>query len=408
MGVQSKMVAGALPTWVGAFASHLSIYAGVFVGGAALVQLVRRVPALARSRPGRFFCFDSPLAPEGQPEPQPGGKESAAPSTGGLIFAAAGIFTTLIAQGVFQERLMTGEYATGAFTWSGYAILYTRVLGFLVAQAVLMAQSMSAGRGLLGVAPHRAAFHKFSYISLSNVVSSWCQYESLKHTSFPVTTLAKSAKTIPVMAMGRLLHGRRNSWEDYGSALIVVAGVSGYAFSTGGGGGGAAATTSGSGVVLLSLYLFFDAFQSQWQGGLFKKEKVSQLEMMRGAPHPPRRSRLPLCLPYPAVPIGPVLGPGLGLGSEQRCSVLVARTAGVNAAASILSLITLGWTGELLPPTAFVLRNPECLLHLGGLALTGTLGQLFIYYTISNFGPVRKTFRSGISSASACPLLVVN
>ena len=147
MGVQSKMVAGALPTWVGAFASHLSIYAGVFVGGAALVQLVRRVPALARSRPGRFFCFDSPLAPEGQPEPQPGGKESAAPSTGGLIFAAAGIFTTLIAQGVFQERLMTGEYATGAFTWSGYAILYTRVLGFLVAQAVLMAQSLSAGRG---------------------------------------------------------------------------------------------------------------------------------------------------------------------------------------------------------------------------------------------------------------------
>lgn len=79
-------------------------------------------------------------------------------------------------------------------------------------------------------------------------------------------------------------------------------------------------------------------------------------------------------------------------GSEQCSSVWAGRAAGVNAAASILSLITLGWTGELLPPTAFVLRNPECLLHLGGLALTGTLGQLFIYYTISNFGPVRKTF----------------
>ena len=68
-----------------------------------------------------------------------------------------------------------------------------------------------------------------------------------------------------------------------------------------------------------------------------------------------------------------------------------------------MSLITLGWTGELLPPTAFVLRNPECLLHLGGLALTGTLGQLFIYYTISNFGPVRKTF-ARLPSASSCPL----
>ena len=87
-------------------------------------------------------------------------------------------------------------------------------------------------------------------------------------------------------------------------------------------------------------------------------------------------------------------------------SALWVRTAGVNAAASILSLITLGWTGELLPPTAFVLRNPECLLHLGGLALTGTLGQLFIYYTISNFGPVRKTFRSGLPCASASPLVL--
>ena len=48
------------------------------------------------------------------------------------------------------------------------------------------------------------------------------------------------------------------------------------------GGGRGADVTSLSGVALLSLYLFFDAFQSQWQSGLFRKEKVSQLEMMRG------------------------------------------------------------------------------------------------------------------------------
>jgi hypothetical protein len=44
--------------------------------------------------------------------------------------------------------------------------------------------------------------------------------------------------------------------------------------------------------------------------------------------------------------------------------------------------------GELIPATTFIGRNPECLRHVGGLAITGTLGQLFIYYTISNFGPV--------------------
>ena len=81
-----------------------------------------------------------------------------------------------------------------------------------------MVQAAAQGRGLLGVPPHRAAFFKFSYTSLANIVSSWCQYESVRYTSFPVTTLAKSAKAIPVMAMGRLLHGRANSWEDYANA----------------------------------------------------------------------------------------------------------------------------------------------------------------------------------------------
>ena len=161
-----------------------------------------------------------------------------------------------------------------------------------------------------------------------------------------MTTLAKSAKTIPVMAMGRLLHGRANSWGDYANASIVVAGVCGFAMATNGGGGGkAAATTSVSGVALLALYLFFDAFQSQWQSGLFRKEEISQLEMMRG----------------------------------------------VNAAASILSVVSLTYSGELAPAIAFVVKNPQCLTHLGGLAVTGTLGQLFIYYTISNFGPGTHT-----------------
>ena len=61
-----------------------------------------------------------------------------------------------------------------------------------------------------------------------------------------------------------------------------MAGVCGFAMSNGLGGGKGADSTSLSGVALLLLYLFFDAFQSQWQSGLFRKEKTSQLEMMRG------------------------------------------------------------------------------------------------------------------------------
>jgi hypothetical protein len=182
MAVHSKLLPLGLPPWVAELGAALSVYAGVFVGGAALVTLVRRVPALANSRIGRFLCFDSPLPRPGdsQDEGKPQPVVTAPAGVRGLVFAAAGIYLTLISQGVFQERLLTGQYTTGSFPSSGYLILGTRVLAFVVSQIALMIQSAMRGHGVFGVPPHRAAFFKFSYTSLANVVSSWCQYESVR------------------------------------------------------------------------------------------------------------------------------------------------------------------------------------------------------------------------------------
>lgn len=186
MGAQSKLMLPG-PPWVSELAANLGIYMGVFVTGAAAVAVIRKVPALANSRVGRFICFDGPLKPAASGEAEAGGKpsDSTPPGLAALAFATAGIYATLISQGVFQEQLMTRPYATGSFTSSGFAILGTRVLAFLVAQAAMMVQSVAAGTGLFGVEPHRAAFFKFSYSSLANVVSSWCQYESLKYAQHP-------------------------------------------------------------------------------------------------------------------------------------------------------------------------------------------------------------------------------
>ena len=142
------------------------------------------------------------------------------------------------------------------------------------------------------------------------------------------------------------------------SASLVVTGVCGFAMQTASSHGG---TTSMSGVVLLALYLSFDSFQSQWQSALFRQEGVGQLEMMRG----------------------------------------------VNAFGSILSLIALLQNGELVNTSVFVWRHPACIRHLAMLALTGTFGQLFIYYTIRRFGAVtfsmlmasRQMFSLAISAA---------
>ena len=82
---------------------------------------------------------------------------------------------------------------------------------------------------------HTAPIYKYSFCSMSNILSSWCQYEALKFVSFPtqvrilhslltsyevlfknskfsfvplLQVLAKASKIIPVMAMGRVVSGK--------------------------------------------------------------------------------------------------------------------------------------------------------------------------------------------------------
>ena len=45
----------------------------------------------------------------------------------------------------------------------------------------------------------------YAAVSLSNVIATSCQYEALKHVAFPVQTLGKCAKMIPVMIWGTLI-----------------------------------------------------------------------------------------------------------------------------------------------------------------------------------------------------------
>jgi adenosine 3'-phospho 5'-phosphosulfate transporter B2 len=44
-----------------------------------------------------------------------------------------------------------------------------------------------------------APYYYYAPSSLSNSLSSWAQYESLKFVSFPTQVLSKSCKLIPVM-----------------------------------------------------------------------------------------------------------------------------------------------------------------------------------------------------------------
>lgn len=62
------------------------------------------------------------------------------------------------------------------FNDSQFLVFINRLLAFTIALARLICM-----RKHLIVAP----LYKFSFCSLTNVISAWCQYEALKYVSFP-------------------------------------------------------------------------------------------------------------------------------------------------------------------------------------------------------------------------------
>lgn len=66
-----------------------------------------------------------------------------------------------------------------------------------------------------------AKIHEYCLVSLSNVVATTCQYEALKYVSFPVQTLGKCAKMIPVMIWGTIIMRRSYTAQKYLIAALV-------------------------------------------------------------------------------------------------------------------------------------------------------------------------------------------
>ena len=71
----------------------------------------------------------------------------------------------------------------------------------------------------------QAPLYQFSFSSVSNILSSVCQYEALKFVSFPTQVLAKSCKMVPVMLMGFVVNQQRYSFLEYIVAIMITAGA---------------------------------------------------------------------------------------------------------------------------------------------------------------------------------------
>lgn len=250
---------------------------------------------------------------------------------------------------------MTTEYKLGKFESSTFLVFGNRFLALFVALAIVMYKKYTATKPL-----KEAPFTSFAPFSISNSMSSWAQYESLKFVSFPTQVLSKSCKIIPVMLVGVLINKKSYSLLEYAEAVLITCGVAIFNFSESGNRSRGAHEDSIYGILLLVLYLFCDSFTSQWQSKVYKKYEIDQYQMMLGG----------------------------------------------NIWSLLLTGISLIYTGEGIYSIAFVSQDSSALMHMIILSFASAFGQLIIYYTIKEFGPViftiMMTTRQIISLVISC------
>uniref|UniRef100_A0A8C7WR24 Adenosine 3'-phospho 5'-phosphosulfate transporter 1 n=1 Tax=Oryzias sinensis TaxID=183150 RepID=A0A8C7WR24_9TELE len=253
-----------------------------------------------------------------------------------LTFCAAGLQASYLTWGVLQERVMTRSYgattpeeAEERFTDSQFLVFMNRILALTVSGLWCL---------LFKQPRHGAPMYKYSFASLSNIMSSWCQYEALKFISFPTQVLAKASKVIPVMLMGKIVSQKNYEYWEYLTALLISVGVSMFLLSSSEDKHPSTVTTF-SGVVILVGYIVFDSFTSNWQDNLFKY-KMSSVQMMFG----------------------------------------------VNMFSCLFTVGSLLEQGAFFDSLAFMMRHSEFAFHAVLLSVCSACGQLFIFYTINQFG----------------------
>jgi UAA transporter family len=117
-----------------------------------------------------------------------------------LLLCVVMLNLTFVSWGVLQERMLTRRYPreTGEYFTYSHTLVFTNRFWTLIMSALLW----------MYFKPKRCystVLFEYAFPSISNLLSSWCQYEALRYVSFPAAILIKSFKLAPVMAMGMVL-----------------------------------------------------------------------------------------------------------------------------------------------------------------------------------------------------------
>lgn len=256
-----------------------------------------------------------------------------------LLQGALGIYFFFIQYGRIQERIFQFKSPTGQ--------KFTQVWFLQIIDAIANVIVGLIGRQLQGI----TAGYPQNLLALSGslqVVSKYCLSASLAAgLSFPVATLAKSAKMVPVMIGSLFLGGATFSQRQLSQAAAIVGGTSIVTLAEGGNKG---KKSSGLGLLLILFALACDGVV----GGVQKRLKNKLKEMKK---------------------------------KEKPYDLMFWSNFYMAVAALIMAVLK----KELGPGAKYLRENPQIYSQILKFSVCGAMGQACIFYTISNFDPVLCT-----------------
>lgn len=336
-------------------------YATIFLPGFLVYKYLIKTNYLNKSGRGLFggvirtLFAENELLPDSQTSHTIEDTRSPLQTAGLLIFYFLGLQFSYLLWALLQEKIMTQKYENSAgevehFEDSQFLVFINRILAFIIAGVIVICTRQPR---------HKCPLYKYVFCSFSNIMSSWCQYEALKYVSFPHQVLAKASKTIPVMIMGKMMSKTKYEYYEYVTAGILSVGMLCFMLDTGNDKAKSTVTTF-SGIILLCSYIIFDSFTSNWQGSLFKRYEMKPIQMM--------------CF--------------------------------VNFYSCIFTAVSLLQQEGFSFSLYFIIKYPSFLIDAILLSVCSAAGQLFIFKTVSTFGPlvfvIISTIRQGFSVLLSC------
>lgn len=257
-----------------------------------------------------------------------------------FVIAVGGIYTSYIYFGLIMERLFSYDYSgqnrpKGTYERFSYGFatsLFQNIFSFILAACV--------NRFYYNQKQSRMDLKSELIIGSCSFGSVFMASQALAYVSFPVQAIMKSSKIISILIVSFLLGFKgQHTKSQYFCGFIITAGIIIFNLSDGGHKKGSEQNTSLIGIFAILISLFCDGLLGTVQGEVKKKFNPNQWDQMES----------------------------------------------LNKWAGLICLTVANVSFQMGGFIKFVMDHPAVIKDLMLLAVLGTFGQVFIFYTISNF-----------------------